>query len=119
MFIEKLKTHETNHEVWYDRGIGAGEWKPQLQERLDWCEGLIYLLTQMSVKSDYCQWECVTAMAYKKEILPVLAQGNTKSPAYLGEYQHFHLDKGTDEIEKLLKALVELEQKMIQISQSK
>ena len=51
------------HDVWYDKRLHAGmDWWEEIQERLAWCDGFVYLLSPESVKSEYCQREFVIAV---------------------------------------------------------
>ena len=50
------------HETWYDERLFAGQdWWGEIQRRLHWCDGFVYLLSQTSVTSEYCQKESPSA----------------------------------------------------------
>lgn len=83
------------HEVWYDQRLYAGQhWWKEILRRLDWCEGLIYLLSPESVSSEYCLKELEIAQRLGREIIPVLIQPNTEIPPSLAQYQYVDMTNG-------------------------
>jgi hypothetical protein len=97
---------EDVHEVWYDRRLHAGQdWWDTIQERLDWCEGFVYLLSPESVESEYCQKEFAIATEAGKHIFPVLIQARTTIPASLGHIQYADLSEGMEDMLTLMNAL--------------
>ncbi|MEQ9032518.1 MAG: toll/interleukin-1 receptor domain-containing protein, partial [Aggregatilineales bacterium] len=83
------------HEVWYDQRLYAGQhWWKEILRRLDWCEGLIYLLSPESVSSEYCLKELEIAQRLGREIIPVLIQPNTEIPPSLAKYQYVDMTNG-------------------------
>lgn len=94
------------HEVWYDRRLFAGQdWWTEIQRRLHWCDGFVYLLSPESVESEYCQKEYNIARKLDKKIFPVLIQSRTKLPESLGILQYADLSQGMEHIHVLLNAL--------------
>src|SRR5687767_1204245 len=89
--IETLDVHET----WLDQRLYAGQhWWKEILRRLDWCEGLIYLLSPDSIASEYCRKEFELAKNLGRHIFPVLIRENTEIPDWLEEYQYADLTKG-------------------------
>ncbi len=89
--IETLDVHET----WLDQRLYAGQhWWKEILRRLDWCEGLIYLLSPDSIASEYCRKEFELAKNLGRHIFPVLIRENTVIPEWLEEYQYADLTKG-------------------------
>lgn len=88
------------HEVWYDERIfGAQKWWDEIQKRLDWCEGFVYLISSDSLTSEYCRQEFEIALRYaSKHFFPVVIQhGAHLNPAFpleLRAYQHIDLSQG-------------------------
>ena len=96
------------HEVWYDNRLHAGQqWWEEIQRRLEWCEGLIYLLSPDSVTSEYCQRELQIANAMGKHIFPVLIQARTPIPDSVKHIQYADLSKGltTDAVKLMLNSI--------------
>jgi formylglycine-generating enzyme required for sulfatase activity len=97
---------EAVHEVWYDKRLHAGmDWWQEIQERLEWCEGFVYLLSPESVKSEYCQKEYAIAVESGKHIFPVLIQARTEIPESLSHLHYADLSEGMEDIITLMNAL--------------
>lgn len=94
------------HEVWYDKALfGGQDWWNQILERLNRCDAVIYLLSQASVQSEYCQKECKFALSAGKTLIPVLIQGGTNIPTNISHLQYVNLTNGMTDIYQLLHAL--------------
>lgn len=92
------------HDVWYDQRLHAGQqWWTEIERRLNWCEGIVYLLSPDSVRSEYCQRELAIARSVGKHVFPVLIHAATAIPQELANYQYADLSRGlTAEAVKLL-----------------
>jgi formylglycine-generating enzyme required for sulfatase activity len=92
------------HEVWYDQRLHAGQqWWSEIQRRLNWCDGLVYLLSPDSIRSEYCQREFHIARSLGKHIFPVLIHSGAQIPDDLANIQYADLSRGlTAEAVKLL-----------------
>jgi formylglycine-generating enzyme required for sulfatase activity len=89
--VETLDVHDT----WLDQRLYAGQhWWKEILRRLDWCEGLVYLLSPDSIKSEYCRKEFELAKNLGRDIFPVIIRENTEIPEWLSEYQYADLSKG-------------------------
>lgn len=96
------------HDVWYDERLYAGQhWWKEILRRLDWCEGLVYLLSPDSVASEYCRKEYDLARSLGRHIFPVVIRENTPVPGSLDEVQYIDLSKGitAEAVKNLLNAL--------------
>lgn len=83
------------HEVWYDHRLYAGqEWWPEILARLDWCQGFIYLLSEDSLRSDYCQREYQIAKSLGRIIFPVLIDDKLELPPDLAAMQYVDMSHG-------------------------
>ena len=83
------------HDVWYDKRLHAGQqWWDEIQRRLQWCDGLVYLLSPDSVRSEYCQKEMHIARSLGKHIFPVLIHMGTTIPNELTHIQYADLSHG-------------------------
>ena len=97
---------EAVHEVWYDRRLHAGQlWWDTIQEKLEWCEGFVYLLSPESVESEYCQKEYAIATNAGKHIFPVLIQARTVVPDSLKQIHYADLSDGMEDMITLMNAL--------------
>jgi hypothetical protein len=83
------------HDIWYDQRLHAGQqWWEEIQRRLQWCEGLVFLLSPDSVRSEYCQKELQIARSLGKHIFPVLIHASTAVPDALTHIQYADLSRG-------------------------
>lgn len=96
------------HQVWYDQRLYAGQqWWKEIQRRLDWCEGFVYLLSPESVASEYCRREFQIARKAGKHIFPVLIHEQTEILDELKHIQYADLSNGltTEAVKTLLNAI--------------
>lgn len=96
------------HDVWYDQRLHAGQqWWEEIQLRVRWCDGLVYLLSPDSVKSEYCQKELQIARSLGKHIFPVLIHASTSIPDFLAHIQYADLSRGltVDAMKQLLNSI--------------
>ncbi|MCL4250054.1 MAG: formylglycine-generating enzyme family protein [Anaerolineae bacterium] len=83
------------HETWYDQRLYAGQdWWKEILQRLDWCEGFIYLMSPDSLASEYCQKEYLIAQRIGKPIFPVLIHSEAQIPEVLAKFQYVDLSRG-------------------------
>lgn len=109
---------EDVHEVWYDKRLFAGQhWWEEIESRLTWCEGFVYLLSPESVASEYCQKEFTIAQAQGKHIFPVLIQARTPIPANLSHIHYADVSEGMENIHMLLNAITVAERMNLQSRQ--
>lgn len=94
------------HDVWWDKRLFAGQdWWQEIQRRLNWADGLVYLLSPESIASEYCNKEFNIARKSNKKIFPVLIQARTKIPEELGILQYADLSQGLENVHQLLNAI--------------
>lgn len=96
------------HQVWFDQRLYAGQqWWKEIQRRLDWCEGFVYLLSPESVASEYCRREFNIARKLGKHVFPVLIHEQTEIPEELTHIQYADLSNGltTEAVKTLLNAI--------------
>lgn len=104
------------HEVWYDTRMHVGQhWWSQIQSRLEWCDGLIYLLSPDSVASKYCQREYAIARSLGKVIFPIVIHPNAPIPPELAHLQAVDMRSGmtTEAVTAILNALYIAERKLV------
>ncbi len=96
------------HDVWYDHRLHAGQqWWDEILKELEWCEGVVYLLSPDSASSEYCQRELSIAQSLGKHIFPVLIQARTVMPDALKHIQYADLSGGltTEGVKSLLNSI--------------
>jgi formylglycine-generating enzyme required for sulfatase activity len=83
------------HEVWYDQRLSAGQrWWKEINNRLEWCEGFIYLLSSDSLESEYCRREFEIAQNQGKHIFPILIEPDIALPDAISQIQYLDLSEG-------------------------
>ncbi len=100
------------HDVWYDQRLYAGQdWWKEILRRLDWCEVFVYLLSPDSVASLYCRRELEIALRLKRDIIPVLINGDTVLPENMKEWQYVDLRDSltVENVSQLLNAILLVE----------
>lgn len=100
------------HEVWYDQRLHVGQaWWEEIQRKLAWCEGLVYLLSPESVTSEYCRKEHDIARERAKYIFPVLIQANTDIPDWISTIHYADFSEGLEGLKDLLDGVTEAERR--------
>jgi len=108
-FCQKLVQLLEAHEVWYDQKISGGQnWWQTILEKIEWCEGFIYLLSPDSIQSEHCEKECRLALKMGRVVIPVIIQSRTLSPQYLMHIQYVDLSKGLDDVSSVVNLMSSL-----------
>ena len=79
-----------NHDVFLDERFYAGEdWWEIILQRLEWCDVFVYLISNNSLRSQYCKSELEIALKWKKAIMPVLLDKEAEPhiPQVLARFQ--------------------------------
>ena len=96
------------HVVWFDDYILPGQdWKVELDQKISASEAFVYVLTGLSLGSEWCQWEFAAAARFQKAIIPVLMEPALAIPASLNTLQYADFTNGVTAIAtaKLMGAL--------------
>ena len=82
-FIPLVRRVYGNNSLWYDDDIHGGtDWWQTILNEIENCELFIYLVSNESLESSYCQAELKEALRLKKQILPVIVR--RLKPSYPG-----------------------------------
>lgn len=88
-FVELLGEAFPGHTIWYDRKISGGDdWWGRILNEIAACDLFIYLLSNDSLESPYCQAEFREALRLRKLYLGVIVRAKTdlnRTPADLQE----------------------------------
>jgi tetratricopeptide (TPR) repeat protein len=77
-FVPLLRQVFSDHEIWFDEHISGGEdWWNRILSEINDCDLFIYLLSNDSLASEYCQAEFREALRLQKPCLPVIARSKT------------------------------------------
>jgi len=72
-FCKEIVRVIDHHEIFMDDRFYAGDdWWDIIEERLSWCEVMIYLISMHSLKSTYCKRELNIALHQGKRVVPIL-----------------------------------------------
>jgi formylglycine-generating enzyme required for sulfatase activity len=95
-------------------------WWDQITQKLNWCDGFLYLLSPDSVASEYCRRELDLAITLNKRIFPVLIHSNTPVPENIRQIQYADLTNGLDvtAAKTLLSAIFIAERQLKQTSET-
>ncbi|MCA9909111.1 MAG: toll/interleukin-1 receptor domain-containing protein, partial [Anaerolineae bacterium] len=110
LVIERLRRIYNLPNVWYDDDLHGGVhwWKAILSEIAE-CDVFIYLLSNESVTSPYCQAEFTEAQRLQKPIVTVQIRDNTQLSDDLSEIQYVDMKRGLDDenLARLIRAINE------------
>lgn len=96
------------HDVWFDQRLSAGQkWWKEILNRLEWCEGFIYLISHASLESEYCHREFEIAQSLGKHIFPTIIEPGLTLPDTLSHLQYIDLGHGltAETVHDLLRAI--------------
>gem|GEM_PF-1268354 len=82
LFIEQLvpllEQVFPDYEIWYDKHLtGGDDWWKRILDEISACDLFIYLLSNESLASDYCQAEFREGLRLQKLVLPVIVRPKT------------------------------------------
>src|SRR5262245_52651008 len=87
-------------QVWYDENIRGGEdWWDEIRRQIADREIFMYLLSEDSATSPYCQAEHAEAQRLHKEVLPVRIAPVKEIPDHLKQIQYVDMSEGTITVE--------------------
>ena len=110
------------HDVWLDQRLHIGQkWWDEIVKRLHDCEGFVYLVSPVSLASEYCRRELEIAISLKKKIFPVVIEPGTEVPPYLSHIQYADVTNGLDAtmVKSLLTSIFIAERQLRQAEQEK
>lgn len=97
------------HEVWYDQRLYVGQrWWDEILRRIDIADGLIFLVSPESLKSEYCLEEYKIARSKGKHVFPIIIKSVPELPEELKVYQHVDMSDGVNitNVKELLNSIV-------------
>lgn len=108
-FVEKLYTYiqemRPNDTIWYDKAVdgllGGDLWWDEILDNIAKSDIFIYVLSNESVESIYCQAEFKEARRLQKRIIPIQARDRTKLTDALSNFHYVDMKNGVDDQEAL------------------
>jgi len=87
-------------QVWYDENIRGGQdWWDEIRKQIATRDIFVYLLSEESAKSPYCQAEHAEAKRLNKEVLPVRIEPVNDIPDFLRQIQYVDMSEGAITVE--------------------
>src|SRR5262245_41471507 len=81
--------------IWFDEDLVGGQnWWDEILRQIAACDIFLYLLSEDSANSPYCQAESSEARRLQKAILPVRIKENSPIPDDLSRIQYVDLTDG-------------------------
>lgn len=88
--------------VWFDENLTGGvDWWNEIRAQIAGCEIFMYLLTDQSLRSPYCQAEYAEATRLNKPVLPVRIGPVSNVPESLAQIQYVDMSDGGINVENL------------------
>jgi hypothetical protein len=98
-------------QVWYDENIRGGEdWWDEIRRQIASRDIFMYLLSDESAMSPYCQAEHAEAKRLNKEVLPVRITPVKEIPDHLKQIQYVDMSEGTITVENFTELNAALKQ---------
>lgn len=87
-------------DVWFDENIyGGADWWQEIRKQIASCDIFIFLLSDESARSPYCEKERAEAERLKKEILPVRIAPVKEIPPQFRQIQYVDMSEGKITVE--------------------
>lgn len=95
---DKLRRIYTHDNVWFDEGLHGGDiWWEEILDQIAEREIFIYVLSNESVQSEYCQAEFEEARRLQKQIVTVQARDRTQLTENLSDIHYVNMAGGSDD----------------------
>ena len=108
-FVNWLQKTFRSHSVWHDFKLDGGDiWWNEIIDQVGACDIFIYLLSNESVQSKYCQAEFKEAQRLQKQIIPIQVRDRTKLQGDLSDIQYVDMKNGVndqDAVSRFIRAL--------------
>jgi hypothetical protein len=99
--INRLKRSFPDATIWYDKhlkGRGGQNWWNTILDAIEESDIFLFLLSNESLASEYCQAEFTESQRLKRPFIAVQLRDRTKIPASLSDYQYVDLvERGSTE----------------------
>jgi len=96
-FVKRVRQMHPTDTFWYDGGVyGGDDWWKEILTEINKCHIFIYLISNKSWHSEYCQAEHNESKRLQKRFIPVLIKDGVKIPEEILETQHVDMKNGFD-----------------------
>ncbi len=98
LIVERLRRVYGLPNVWYDDELHGGQrWWKAILEQIAACDVFVYLLSNDSVTSPYCQAEFAEALRLQKPVVTVQVRDKTRLSDELSEIQYVDMKRGLND----------------------
>lgn len=101
----RIQQMRPNDRVWYDKAydglLGGDSWWDEILDAIAEADIFVYVLSNESVQSKYCQAEFEEARRLQKRIITVQARDRTKLTGTLSDIQYVDMKNGVDDPDAL------------------
>lgn len=97
-----------HHTLWFYQKADHGvERLKEMQRRIEWCEGMVFLISESALASAECRRDLEMAQIQRKPIIPVLIDRQARIPDELGLSNYVNLSDGltVEAVRDLMRAL--------------
>jgi formylglycine-generating enzyme required for sulfatase activity len=111
LVVDRLRRVYGLPNVWYDDELHGGQrWWKAILEQIAACDVFVYLLSNESVTSLYCQAEFAEALRLRKPVVTVQVRDRTRLSEELNEIQYVDMKRGLNDenLARLIRAINEL-----------
>lgn len=105
LFIKRLQQAFPSLKIWYDRTglLGGDKWWDAILKAIAVSDIFIYILSNESVTSVYCQAEFTEARRLQKRIITIQARDRTEQTDELDDIQFIDMTEGADSADGLVR----------------
>lgn len=118
-FYYRLQQMRPNCDVWYDQAphglVGGDHWWDEIMRAVAASDIFIYVLSNESVQSKYCQAEFEEARRLQKRIITIQARDKTRLTGELRDIQYVDMKNGVDDPEALARLSGALDRQLSQV----
>jgi formylglycine-generating enzyme required for sulfatase activity len=98
LFMPKVKSVYRRHTFWHDAELRGGDaWWDEIIRQIARSDVFVYLMSNDSIQSEYCQREYQEALRLQKKILPIQIRARTQIPEVLRRLQYVDLSGGVND----------------------
>ncbi|MFC1959118.1 SUMF1/EgtB/PvdO family nonheme iron enzyme [Chloroflexota bacterium] len=117
VLADKIRQVYGHDNVWFDAGLHGGDiWWEEIRDQIAARDIFIYVLTNDSVQSAYCQAEFAEARRLQKQIITVQARDRTRLTDELGDIHYVNMARGVNDADALLELIRSINMRMTKVS---
>ncbi len=113
----KLRRIYGHDNIWFDEGLHGGDiWWEEILNQIAASAVFIYVLSNESVQSKYCQAEFTEARRLQKQIVTVQARDRTRLTEELGDIHYINMTKDAEDANALIDLIRSINKRMTKVT---